>query len=150
MEVADDASLPTIIEELDDRNATYMEATTRAEIRINGPFTQEVSKGYFRVWVDVNVLVTSRRDGQKNGYDHLRYVGLFHEAMDDMIPIYMFGNQPGDCVQADPTDCDVIGCLSPRDGKNDSIRVLSFGQLNSTDAIIQNAVDARYVGYFNE
>lgn len=150
MDVANDATLPTIIEELDDRSEAYMQASTRAEIRINGPFTREISHGYHRVWVDVNVLVTSRRDGEKNGYEHLRYLGLFHEAMDQDIPIFMFGDQPGDCTEDDPEDCEEIACLRPRDGKNDSINVLSFGQINSTDAVIQNAVDARYVGYFNE
>lgn len=150
MDVANAASLPTIIEELDDRTELYMQATSRAEIRINGPFTQELSANYYRVWVDVNVLVTSRRDGgSKNGYSHLKFLGLFHEAMDGIIPVFKFGLEAGDCQDEDVDCTGEIGCLSARSGPADAIRVLSFGQVEKTDRIIQNAVDARYVGYFS-
>ena len=50
----------------------------------------------------------------------------------------------------DEDDGSEIGCLTPKPGKNDAVRVLSFGQTDMTDQLIQNAVDARYVMYLNE
>lgn len=143
-EIATDASLPVIVEGLDDRSDAFMQASDRAEIRINGPFTSEVSKGYHRVWVDANVLLTSRFDGSaKNGYSHLKFLGLFHEALDNGIPVFKYGLEVGD-------DSSQIGCLSPRTGKQDAVRVLHFGQIEKTDRVKQSIVDARFVGYFSE
>jgi len=144
-EVATDANLPVIVEGLDDRADAFMQATDRLEIRINGPYTNELSKGYHRVLVDANVLLSSRYDGaQKNGYSHLKFIGLFNEAMDMVIPVFKFGLEPGDDENSQ------IGCLSPRPGKNEAIRVLHFGQIEKTDHVKQSAVDARFIMYLNE
>jgi hypothetical protein len=141
--VAEDNSLPAIVEGSDDRTDEYMQATDRAEIRITGPFTKELS-GEYLLYMDVNVLLTSRYDGQvKNRYALLKDAGLFHEAMDKAIRIYRYGNEPGD-------DDSLLGCLVPRSGKNDSIRVVHFGQIDPTDKIKQSAVDARYEMYLSE
>ncbi len=85
----------------------------RAEIRITGPFDQELSKGYHRIYVDVNVLLTSRYDGQKNAATILKYAGLFHEAMSEPIPVWNFGGEPGDYVEDDPETQVFLGCLNP-------------------------------------
>lgn len=142
-EVATDANLPAIVEGLDDRDDAFMHATDRVEIRINGPFTQEQSRGYHRVLVDANVLLSSRYDDSKNGYALHKFLGLFHEAMDMVIPVFKFGLEPGD-------DESQIGCLSPRAGKNDSVRVIHFGQIEKTDRLKQSMVDARFIMYLNE
>lgn len=142
--LADAHQIPALIEGVDDRTPAFMEATDRAEIRINGPYTQELSHGYYRLWVDLNVLLTSRYDGdQKNRHAFLVNAGLFQEAMDQPIHIYKFGNQPGD-------DDSRLGCLVPRPGTRESVRVVHFGQSNATQRIKQSAVDARYVMYLTE
>jgi hypothetical protein len=144
-EVATDAELPSLVEGLDDRDDAFMHATDRVEIRINGPFTQETSRGCYRIFVDANVLLSSRYDGaKKNGYQIHKFAGLFHEAMDSVIPVFKHGLEPGD-------DSDVqIGCLSPRPGKNDSVRVIQLGQIEKTDRVKQSMVDARYIMYLND
>lgn len=150
-DVAEDASLPVIVEGFDQRTAAFERASDHAEIRITGPFDQELSKGYHRIYVDANVLLTSRYDGAgKNAATWLTYVGLFHEAMSDSIPIWNYGNEPGDYVSGVPSTQVFLGCLLPRPGNNNSIRVLHFGQLDKVDKIKQTAVDARYVLYLNE
>ncbi len=150
-QVAAEAGLPALIEHFDERTAAFEHASDRAEIRITGPFDQELSKGYHRIYVDANVLLTSRYDGaRKNAAAILRYAGLFHEAMAGPIPVWNFGGEPGDYV-ADAPDAQVhLGCLTPRPGNNNSIRVLHFGQLDKVDKIKQTAVDARYVLYLTE
>jgi hypothetical protein len=150
-EVATDASIPVLVEHLDERSETFMRASDRVEIRITGPFTQEQSQGYFRIYVDVNVLLSSRYDGsKKNQYTILKYAGLFHEAMDMPIPVWNYGNEPGDFVDDDPDTQVFLGCLSPRPGNSESVRVFNFGQIDKTDKLKQSAVDARYVMYLSE
>jgi len=144
-EVATSASLPVLIEHFDERTAAFERATDRAEIRITGPFDQELSKGYHRIYVDVNVLLTSRYDGQKNAATILKYAGLFHEAMSEPIPVWNFGGEPGDYVEDDPDTQVHLGCLTPRPGRNDNVRVMHFGQMDKIDKIKQTEVDARYV-----
>lgn len=139
-QVAKDNNLPVIVEGLDERTTAYMAATDRGEIRITGPFTRELSRHYFELKLDVNVLLSSRFDGPaKNRYEFTKFAGLFHEAMDGAIAIFKFGNLPGDDETA------LVGCLSPLTGRNDAVRVFHFGQINSTDGLRQSMVDARYV-----
>lgn len=150
-DVATDANLAVLVEHLDERSPEFMQAADRAEIRITGPSTQLESKGCYRIWVDVNVLLTSRYDGvAKNANDIFKYAGLFHERMDGPIPVWNYGKEIGDFVDSDPLTQVFIGCLLPRPGKNDSVRVNHFGQTDKTDKLKQTSVDARYVMYLNE
>jgi hypothetical protein len=138
-QVAEEQQVPALVEGLDTRTNEFMEATDRVEIRITGPFTRELSRGYFDVRLEVNVMISSRFDGpEKNRYTFTDIAGAFHQAMDGAIAVYKFGNQPGDDEHA------LVGCLSPMSGRNDAVRVLHFGQVNTTDGLRQSMVDARY------
>lgn len=144
-------NLPVLIEHLDERTEAFMAATDHAEVRITGPFVQEMSKGYYRIHVVVNVLLTSRYDGDlKNAYNVLKHAGAFQEAMDSPIGVWNFGGEPGDYVEGDPETQVFLGCLTPRSGRNDEVRVLNFGQIDLVDKIKQTEVDARYVMELNE
>lgn len=138
-EVAEGAGIPVLVEGLDERTDVFMQATDRAEVRISGPFSREPSHNYFRLEVDVNVLFYTRLEESKNRYAILKIIGDFQEAMDSNIPVCKYGDEPGD------DETERIGCLAPRNGRNDSIRVLHFGQIDPTDRLKQSMVDARYV-----
>jgi hypothetical protein len=147
-QVATNVDLPILVEHFDERTETFERASPKAEIRITGPFTSELSANYFRIWVDANVLLTDRYDGsRKNPFDILKYAGLFHEAMDSPIPVWNYGSEPGDYVAGQPDTQVFLGCLVPRSGNSDSVRVINFGQIHATDKLKQTAVDARYVLY---
>jgi hypothetical protein len=142
--VATPLTLPFLVEGLDDRNPAFEQAPDRAELRINGPFTQELSKNYWRLWVDVNILVTSNYDGAvKNRYTLEINTGKFHEFADTCISVF----RHGDIAQTPENDGTLLGRLLPRTGKNDSVRSIHFGQLNKVDKLKQSQVDARYVMY---
>lgn len=141
---ADDHSLPVVIEGLHERTDAYMESADRIEVRINGPYTQEISKNYYRVWVDANVLLTSRMESGKNAFSIQRFAGVFQSAMDGPIPLWNYGDQPGDYLDSDITTQKWFGCLSPRSRANDSIKVYHFGQVEKTDHVKQTIVDASY------
>lgn len=139
--VATPLSLPFLVEGIDDRDSEFEQAIDRAELRYSGPFTQELSKRYWRLWFDVNILVTSNMDGAaKNRYTLDINVGKFHEFADTCIPIF----RHGDISQSVENDGTQLGVLSPRSGKNDSVRSINFGQVNKVDRIKQAQVDARY------
>jgi hypothetical protein len=145
-QVATVNSIPVLIEHLDERSTGTMEPTLRAEIRITGPYTRELSHGFYRIFADVNVLLTSRYEGdQKNAYDILIAAGHFHTAMDGPIPVWNYGGELNDYDPDVPETQLHLGCLTPRDGKNDLVRVLNFGQIDKVSKVRQTAVDARYV-----
>lgn len=140
-------SLPFLVEGLDDRTEDFMQAPYRAECRVNGPWTRELSKNYWRIWVDINVLLIFQMGGSPTDvYSLDKIAGKFHSAMDTSIAIFRTG-----LITDDPqNDGSILGCLSPRDGKNDSVRVIHFGQPSKTDRLRQAEIDGRYFTYLNE
>ena len=94
-QLADDAGIPALVEGLDERTTAYMEAPQRVEIRMSGPFTKELSKDYYELGVDINLLFTSRYEINANQYDIIKIVGKFHEALDGPIPMLRLGRRAG-------------------------------------------------------
>jgi len=136
--IADGQALPILVEGLNERTTVFTQATDRCEVRITGPFTKEL-QGYYQLEVIVNVLFQSRYDEDKNQYAILGMIGVFHAAMDSAIAVYKYGNEAGD------DEHELVGCLSPAHGRNDTIRVLHFGQVDPTNKMKQSMIDARYV-----
>jgi len=79
---------------------------------------------------------------QENAYDIVQWGGILQEAMLEPIPIYKYGSNPGD-------DESLIGCLTLRKSRGDSIRLIHFGQISREDRIRQAAVDGRYEMYLS-
>jgi hypothetical protein len=141
-QVAKDAKIPSFVEGLDERTTEFTEAPMRVEIRMTGPFTRELSKDYYELGVDVNALLFDLYETNGNQYDVIGIAGLFHEAMDNPIPLKRYGDKPGD-------DEGLLGCLLTRAEKNDAVRVFHFGQTDTTDRQKQIMIDARYVVYLD-
>lgn len=136
-------SIPFIAEGVDERTDDFMSENNRAEIRMNGPQTRELSADYWRLWVDINVLVISYMDGQlDNAYTLETNLGLVLEAMDTVIPINRLGDGPND-------DGNLLGCLSPRLGDSDSVKIIQFGQVHKVDRIKEGVVDGRFKMYLS-
>jgi hypothetical protein len=131
-----------MVEGLDERTTEFMESPMRVEIRISGPFTRELSKDYYELGVDLNVLFTCRYEIGVNQYESFPAVGAFHAAMDDPIPLRRFGKDAGD-------DEALLGCFLGASGKNDKVCVFHFGQTDQTVRQKQIMVDARYVVYLD-
>ena len=138
--VATTNNIPAIVEGIDDETDEFTQETDRVEIRITGPYTRKLT-GEYQIFMDVNVILTSHFGGAgKNRHVLLTNAGLFHSAMDGAIQVYKYGSAVGD-------DSSHLGCLVPRSGKNDTIRVIHFGKVDSTDKVRQSVVDARYEMY---
>lgn len=146
-ELAGDNGLPLLIEHAADRQDSFSKAGIRVELRSTGPSIRELSRDYFHARVDVNLLFTSRYDA--DAYEILRFAGIFQEAMSVPIPLWNYGNQPGDYTDADPESQVHLGCLLLVDGRNDSLRLLNFGQIEPVDKVKQTMLDGRYEVYFS-
>lgn len=133
--VADDNSIPSLVEGLEDRDRDFQQAPDRIEIRVNGPFTKKLS-GFYEARVYANVLVTSNMGDTKNVFALDNILGWVHEAMDSEIPLLQTGSSSDSQAQ--------IGCLKVID----EVKTFHFGQLNSEDRIRQGMVTAAYKYHF--
>lgn len=108
------------------------------EFRMDGPDTTEVSKGYFELRIEINILVTK---GQVDGEYHEihRLVGEVQNMFKKTISVFRYGDGSND-------DDTFVGCLvlqqSLRGRK--SIETNHFGFVNPKDAILQATVEAEY------
>lgn len=117
------------------------------ELRVDGPTLILVSKSYWKVKIEVNVLVTTVMDDE-NLYLHQETIGKVVDMFEDVLRIYKYGKS------TDPNnDSSLFVCLNidydrhARGG--DALIVSNFGQIDKTTRIQQASVEAHYVGYFN-
>ena len=129
---------PSLVEGIDERETDFIESSDRIEIRVNGPFTEEKSKGYWHFEVFVNLLISSHMGGSlPNAYLGTEMAGYMAQAASDPIPVFKYGNGVDD-------DQSQIGCLAIGRGKSDSVKVIHFGEINKEDRLRQFAVDVNY------
>jgi hypothetical protein len=143
--IADGLPLNMIAEGVDERESETMQGD-RCELRINGPSIRESSKNYWRVWINVNILLTDYMEGQgENTYKLMNWGGAFLEGMNLPIPIYKYGPDVGGV-----DDQTLLGCLTMLRGSSDeSIRLIHFGQIGQVERVRQAAVDGRFEMYLN-
>lgn len=142
----------SICQHFDDRRGTlpmYVEGTHRDtreledffELRVDGPWYSEISKNYWWVFIEINVLIQSA----KNNTDFHRIrkmTGIISQILERCIKVYKYGNEPYD-------DSSLLGVLERQDdrrGKNaDRIQINHFGQIEPKLKLEQSTVEAHYV-----
>jgi hypothetical protein len=139
--VADDIDLPLLVEGVEDRQSSLIREQTHAEVRINGPQLKEVSAGYWRLYVSINILIQDHMDASHNAYDLFRHCGAFAEALLAAIPITKCGED------GDEEDGDPVGCLTLRPELSQSVAVDHFGQLKEDVRLRQSNVRGEFVMY---
>lgn len=143
--VATSKGIAVIVEGMDDETDDFTKASDRVEVRVSGPFDHALAGGEHRITVHVNILITSRFDSaSKNRHTILKNVGLYQEALSGIIKVYKFGSEVGDDPEA------LVGCLTPKTGKNDEVKVFHFGKLDPTDKIQHSMVDGSFEMYLLE
>ena len=108
------------------------------ELRRDGPYLTELSKGVWKVYMEVNVLIQSAMD-DTNMYRIDKSVGIVVAAC-TAIPVYKYGDDP--LVD----DGSLLGCLkvvSDARGK-ERIQVNHFGKINPSTPLIQASVEVHY------
>jgi hypothetical protein len=140
--VADTISLTYFVEGVDERDDSTM-LEEHAELRLSGPFIREISNGYWRVHVDVNIMLTDQMKMSTEGaYDIHDWGGAFLAAMTEPIPVYRLGTGGQD-------DQTLVGCLTQREGFSEPARLIHFGQVSRVDRIRQAVVDGRFEMYLS-
>lgn len=130
-------SIPSLVDGIEQRTAAFSEAPDKVEFRVNGPFTRELSENYYEAKVGINVLVSSTIGGPKKDAFRLDDIlGLFHEALDEPIPVFDYS-----LTISDPGY--QLGCLKLVQDKL-GLRVLHFGQIDPNDLVRQGMVSGNY------
>lgn len=106
------------------------------EIRMDGPYFREVSKDYFEVYIEVNILVQTAITRSKNLYQHEDILGAASAAF-TTIPVFKLGSNDGD-------DESQIGCLNLRSQPQDPVKVSDFGQIKAETELRQACVEGHY------
>ena len=109
------------------------------ELRIDGPYLTEESRNYWRLYVEVSVIVQSTMDA--HDYHRIHRNCGFVASLFTAIPLYKLG----DSVDDNPTE--QFGCLSlVQDiGKRERIQINHFGKIDPATDLLQSSVEAHYV-----
>jgi len=114
------------------------------ELRIDGPYLTELSKGYWDVYIEINALVQASQD-QADYHRIYKTAGIVRAAFTNTIGIFKFGDGAGD-------DQSQIGCLTLLGDKEkrERIQVSHFGQVEPDTGIFQSTVEAHYEAQIRE
>jgi hypothetical protein len=134
------ASVPLFCEG-DDRNTAKVKDF--AEFRMDGPKIRELSRGYYHLFVPVNILVKSNMDDANVHRIH-RTIGTAISAFADHISMFKYG--PDGVID----DGSLVTCFSRMDNLLDQLKVSQFGQIDPTVRVQQATVEGHYEAYITE
>ena len=115
------------------------EDTNFFELRMDGPRLLEVSKDYWKLRIEINVLCQSvMNETDYHVIDDM--VGLAQSAFVNAIHVYRYGNRVGD-------DNSFVGCyiLQQDRRKIDYTETHVLGQIDIRTKLLQSMVEAHYV-----
>lgn len=109
-----------------------------AELRFEGPKTLNLSKGCWRLRIEINVLVQSVMN-DTNAHNIHENVGVVAGSFSDPISVYRKGNRPGD-------DQSFVGCLQllQNSSTRDYLEINHFGQIEQKVNLQQATVEGHY------
>ena len=115
-----------------------------AEFRFYGPRMLNVSKGCWRLRVEINILLQSVMN-DTNFHEIHRMVGVVAEAFTTNIMGYKRGNGPDD-------DQQVFACfdLIQNPSTRNYLEIHHFGQIDKDTNLVQAAVEAHYTALVEE
>jgi hypothetical protein len=123
----------------------FLEGTHRAtedqkdfiELRMDGPYLTELSKGYWKAYVEVNVLLQSAID-DANFHRIWTNIGIVAVAFTS-IPIYKYGNGPED-------DDSLFGCMELLHDvrEKQKTQISYFGKIAPSAEVQQATVEGHY------
>jgi len=109
------------------------------EIRVNGPFLSEVSKGVWRVESGVSIFASAAMNDTNFHRIH-EMVGIIAASYTD-IGILRLGPVTDPVIN----DGSLVGCL-----KCGPIKIQHFGQLSPVRQLMRATIDAEYFGLLTE
>lgn len=106
------------------------------ELRVDGPYYQNLNKGWWNLTVEVNAIITVAKSDQ-DFHEIRRATDFVASLFSNTIHCYRYGDGPYD-------DSSFIGCLTALDGYRRQLQISHFGQLHPTDAVLQACVERHY------
>lgn len=145
----------SISKHFDDRKGTtklYIEGMIRdtstveqfIELRTDGPYYTEVSHKYWKLYIEINVLIQCAKNNEN--FHRIRQLsGEVFKMFEPCITLYRYGTGPAD-------DGTIIGILQRMDeeANRNNIQVSHFGQVDPINQLEQATVEAHYVGFLEE
>ncbi len=113
------------------------EPEPRFELRVDGPYYQEVSAGVWFINVEINLLIFAQRDDTQF-YLMQTLEGKGAAIFADAIPVMKYGNGPDD------NRTSMLGCLVLRSNGRDEIITSRFGLIDPTRRVSQSTVEGHY------
>lgn len=115
-----------------------------AELRVDGPYFVQQSKGYWRCFTEINILVQSTM-GDVNWHKIHTDTGIITAAFTE-ISVYKYGDGAQD-------DDSLLGCMTLVDDAirgRERIQVSHFGQVATATKLMQATVEGHYEMFLNE
>ena len=116
--------------------------TDYAEFRLNGPFYKELSKDYWYITIDINVLVITLTD-PKDAFKCERNIGKVCRMFDDKFSVFKLGDEPQDTKQF--LECAIM----EMEGLTGGIQTFHYGKVDPTVAVVEASVEATYKLYLS-
>jgi hypothetical protein len=107
------------------------------ELRVDGPDLTMQGKGFWRTYIEVNILIQSV-DDNKDGHKLQKSIGIVSNTFTN-IPVYRYGD-------TDDDDDSYLGCLQliSNDVNGQDIQVRNFGEVNAAVRVQQATVEGHY------
>lgn len=128
---------PTLYMHIEGTDRRSQDLHDYAEFRRDGPQATELSKGYWELDIEVDILVVNEFS-PNDLYALERNLGLVQSAFTTDIPVFMYGDGDDD----DPLV--QLGCLVLCPRPDEPIRTTFFGQVQNELRLRQASVDACY------
>ena len=106
------------------------------ELRMDGPFYQQFQKGYWKLIVEVNAIITVGKSDKDFHNIHLQ-TDFVTSMFTNIINTFRYGKE----IQDDDT---FLGCLQAEDGRRKDLHVSHYGQLQPADDVLQAGVERHY------
>lgn len=113
------------------------------ELRMDGPYFTEISRGVFKCFIEVNVLVQAAQS-DTNAYVIDELVGIAGAAFTDSIQVFKYG------PASDPdNDGSLLVCLSRLDDTRGRkrVQISHFGKIDTQTPVLQSTVEGHYEGF---
>ena len=138
----DGISIPVFVEGMDRETKDLKDF---AEIRIDGPWFNELSAGYWKIYIEVNILIQSIM-GDKNLHRFYDSIGDVNDAFQTCISVYKHPD-----VNSQNGDGSFFECFKLAEDRYDRevIKTSNFGQVDKNVKLQQATVEAHYEMYLS-
>lgn len=114
------------------------------ELRVDGPYFTEYTKGYWRLYIEVGILVQSTLDAKDYHRLH-RNLGLVANKFVDIDAFKL-----GDDVLIDTQEWFACLSLIQDESKRERIQTNNFGIIEASTALMQGSVEGHYEAWIKE